>query len=110
MINLEKQAEKTSQPLVIDNSAPVLKNFQAVKDKNQLAVTFQAEDTFSAIKEVKYLVRPDDWRIVFPEDGLCDSKQESFKFKVTLAPNADNLMTVIVKDGWGNIGVFRQII
>lgn len=107
--DLEKQAEKTSQLLVIDNSAPVLKNFQAAKDKNQLTVTFQTEDTFSAIKEVKYLVRPDDWRIVFPEDGLCDSKQESFKFKVTLAPNADNLMTIIVKDGWGNIGVFRQI-
>jgi hypothetical protein len=108
--DLEKQAEKTSQPLVIDNSAPILKNFQAVKDKNQLTVTFQTEDTFSAIKEVKYLVRPDVWRIVFPEDGICDSKQESFKFKVSLVPNADNLMTVIVKDGWGNIGVFRQVI
>ena len=107
--DLEKQAEKTSQPLIIDNSAPILKNFQAVKDKNQLAITFQAEDGFSAIKEVRYLVRPDDWRIVFPEDGLCDSKQESFKFKVNLAPNSDNLMTVIVKDGSGNIGVFRQI-
>jgi hypothetical protein len=107
--DLEKQADKTSQPLVIDNSAPVLKNFQAVKDKNQLTVTFQADDGFSAIKEVKYLVRPDDWHVVFPEDGICDSKQESFKFKMILAPNSDNLMTVIVKDNWGNIGVFRQI-
>ncbi len=86
-----------------------MKNFQGIKDKNQLAITFQAEDTFSVIKEVKYLVRPDDWRVVFPEDGICDSKQENFKFKLPLVSNSDNLLTILVKDGYGNIGVFRQI-
>jgi hypothetical protein len=107
--DLAKETEKISPAFVIDNSAPVLKNFQAVKDKNQLAIAFQAEDAFSAIKEVKYLVRPDDWHVVFPEDGICDSKQESFKFKVTLAPNSDNLVTFLVKDSYGNVGVYRQI-
>jgi hypothetical protein len=107
--DLEKHGEKTSPPLVIDNSVPVLKNFQAVKDKNQLSIVFQADDAFSAIKEVKYLVRPDDWRIVFPEDGVCDSKQENFKFKIPLASNSDNLITLLVKDSYGNVGVFRQM-
>jgi hypothetical protein len=107
--DLARETEKISPAFVIDNSAPVLKNFQAVKDKNQLGIAFQAEDAFSAIKEVKYLARPDDWHVVFPEDGICDSKQESFKFKVSLAPNSDNLITFLVKDSYGNVGVFRQI-
>lgn len=107
--DLAKEAEKISPPFVIDNSAPVLKNFQAVKDKYELAVTFQAEDSFSTIEEAKYLVRPDDWRVVFPEDGICDSKQEGFKFRIPLRPNSDNLLTILIKDSYGNVGVFRQI-
>ena len=71
-------------------------------------MSFLAEDTFSAIKEVKYLIRPDDWRVVFPEDGLCDSKQESFKFKVQLGPKSDNMITILVKDAVNNVAVFRR--
>lgn len=104
----ELRTEKTSQPLTIDNSAPLIKNFLAQRDKDRLDVTFQAEDSFSYIKEVKYLVRPDDWRVVFPEDRICDSKQESFKIRVNLSLKSDNLITLRVKDSQGNIGVYRQ--
>jgi len=107
---LEKQAEKVGAPLVIDNTPPGVKSFQAVKDKNGLNVAFQVEDVLSSIKEVKYLIRPDDWRLVFPEDGICDSKQESFKFLVKLAANSDNLITVMIKDSSGNVSVFRESI
>jgi len=105
----EHKAEKVSSAFVIDNSAPVLKNVQAARDGNQLNVSFQAEDAFLPILEVKYLVRPGDWRVVFPEDGICDSKSESFKFKVTLEAKSDRMMTVIVKDAAGNTAVHKQI-
>jgi len=107
--DLAKLTERVSPPFVIDNLAPTIKNFQAVKDKNELVVTFLAEDSFSTIKEARYLVRPEDWHVSFPEDGICDSKQESFKFRIPLGPNTDNLITILVKDSYGNIGVFRQI-
>jgi len=105
---LELQAERISSPLVIDNSLPVVKNFVATKAQNTLEVSFQAEDAFSYIEEVKILIRPDDWRVVFPVDGICDSKQENFKVSLKLGPNPDNLVTVTVKDSHGNVGVFRQ--
>ncbi len=105
---LELKAEKTSQPLVIDHSLPVITGFSAVKEKSGLAVTFQAEDSFSSIEKVEYVVRPGLWRVVFPVDGICDSKQESFKFSVPLPPNVDNLISVRVTDRHHNIGVFRQ--
>lgn len=105
---LEMQTEKVSEPLVMDNSLPVIKNFQVVKEKNSLVVTFGAEDSLSYIKEVKYLIRPDEWRAVFPVDGICDSKKERFKISIKLLPNSDNLITVKVKDSHHNIGVYRQ--
>jgi hypothetical protein len=99
---------KISQPLLIDNSLPVIKNVLATKDKNTLEVTFQAEDAFSYIEEVKYLIRPNNWRVVFPTDGICDSKLENFKLKIPLSPNSDNLITIRAMDSHHNIGVYMQ--
>jgi len=106
--DLEKRGERVTLPLTIDNTAPALRNVQIARNGAELAVSFLAEDALSAIKDVKYLVRPDEWRMVFPEDGICDAKQESFKFKAALPPGADGLITIVVKDASGNILTFKQ--
>jgi hypothetical protein len=105
---MELKTEKVSRPLIIDNSLPVIKDFKASKERNKLVVTFVAEDLMSPIQEVKYLIRPDEWKSVFPQDGICDSKQESFKITVDLSSRLDNMITVKVQDRHGNIGVHRQ--
>jgi hypothetical protein len=100
--------EKISRPLVIDNSLPVVKNLAASLDKDTLNVSFLAEDAYSTIEEVKFLIRPGEWRILFPEDGISDSRSESFKASVKILPGADRLITVRVRDSFGNVGVFRR--
>jgi len=105
---LEKKTEKISPALIIDNSAPGLKNVQTLREGNQLSVSFQAEDALSPIKEVKYLIRPDEWHIVFPEDGICDSNKESFKFKAALDVASDKMITIIVKDACRNTATIKQ--
>ncbi len=106
-LGLELTSEKTSSPLTVDNSLPVVTGFQAVKEKNSLILTFSTQDSMSSIEEVHYLIHPDKWRNVFPVDGICDSKQEDFKLRIGLSSNSDNLVTLKVKDRHGNIGVFR---
>ncbi|MBU1337992.1 MAG: hypothetical protein KKD56_02885 [Acidobacteria bacterium] len=103
----ELKAEKMSRAIVVDNSLPEIQGFQAKKSGNSLNVTFTAQETFSYIREVKYLVRPGQWMMVFPEDGICDSDKETFKFSLTLPPNADDMITVRVTDAHGNVGVHR---
>lgn len=104
----ELSTEKISQPFVIDNSLPVIRNFEAVRNGNRLDVAFLAEDAFSYIEEVKYLVRPGEWRVVFPADGIADSKLESFQFAVRVPAGSGGLITIRVKDSYGNVGVHRQ--
>jgi hypothetical protein len=106
-LGIELQTEKVSRPFVIDNSLPIIRNFQAVRERNTVKVSFTASDSFSHIKEVKFLVRPNNWRIVFPTDGICDSREEGFNFSVTLPPDFDNMVTVKVEDAKGNVGVHR---
>ncbi len=105
---LELRAEKLSQPLVIDNSLPEIKNFQVVKAKNDLEISFEVEDSLSFIQEVKYLIRPDEWQTIFPVDGICDTRNEKFKLSIRLQPNLGKLITIKAKDSHGNIGVYRQ--
>lgn len=104
----ELRAEKTSSPLVIDNSLPVIQGLSAVRAGNSLDVAFQAEDSFSSIREAQYLIRPGEWRVIFPTDGICDSRAESFKVRLPLAAGSENLIIVRVIDGHGNVGVYRQ--
>lgn len=103
----ELKAEKVSRALIIDNSLPVIRNLQVERKGNRLSVSFSVEDALTSIKEVKYLVRPDDWRTVFPEDGICDSKRESFSFTVPLTAESDNLIVIKADDRYGNTGVHR---
>ena len=106
-VGTELKSDKMSGPFIIDNSLPTIKNFKAEKEKNNLKVTFSAEDSLSYIKEVRYLIRPDKWQSIFPADGICDSKWENFSLTLTLPPRFDNLLTVKIKDRHGNIGVYK---
>ncbi|MCX6569049.1 MAG: hypothetical protein NT147_08395 [Candidatus Aminicenantes bacterium] len=107
-LGLELKSERTSPPLVIDNSLPTVKNFTAARNGAALDISFQAEDAYSYIEEVKVLVRPGEWHVVFPVDGMADSRSEAFKFSVKLPPEAENQVTIRVRDSYGNVGVFQQ--
>ena len=104
----ELRAERVGPPFVIDNSLPLVKGFAAARGAGGLDVSFQAEDGFSPVEEVKVLVRPGEWRVVFPVDGIADSTTESFKFALKLPANAENLVTVRIRDAFGNVGVYQQ--
>jgi hypothetical protein len=104
-VGMELRSEKISRPLVVDNSLPTFGNFQVSRNKDQLTVSFSAQDSFSHIKEVKFLVRPEGWQIAFPTDGICDSKRENFSISLTLPNDFDNIITVKAVDSKGNVGV-----
>ncbi|MFQ6037443.1 MAG: hypothetical protein ACE5LV_02380 [Candidatus Aminicenantales bacterium] len=103
----ELTAEKVTRPFVIDNTAPSFLNFQVRRQGRSLQVAFDVEDALSVIQDVRFQVRPLDWRVIFPEDGLCDSRRENFRFSVGLPADADNLIVVRAKDSHGNVGVYR---
>lgn len=107
-LGLELKADRVSPPVVIDNSLPVIKGFTAVRSGASLEIAFQAEDAYSYIEEAKVLVRPGEWRVIFPVDGIADSRSESFKASLKLPAGAENQVTVRVRDSYGNVGVFRQ--
>lgn len=104
------KSEYISRQLTIDNSLPLIKNLQVDRNRDSITIRFLVEDAASFIKDAQFLIRPDEWRTIFPKDGICDSKIEEFEVTVSLLPKSDNFITIKVKDSQDNIGVARQII
>jgi hypothetical protein len=104
----ELRGEKTSFPLTIDNAPPLVKGVAASREGGKLKLVFHAEDALSALREVRILVRPQDWLTVFPADGICDSKVEAFSLVIDLPQGSDDMLTIVALDAHGNPGVSRQ--
>jgi len=108
-VGTQLKSYKTSRSFIIDNSLPVIRNSQAVRNKNQLTLTFSVEDSFSCIKKVQFLIRPGGWKTLFPVDGICDSNKENFNLTINLPAKFDNLVSIKAVDWQDNVGVARQI-
>ncbi len=102
------RTERIGRPFAIDNTAPLIRDFLAVRKGDSLEVSFRAEDAASPLEEAKVLARPSAWRVVFPEDGVCDGRSETFKLTLKIPAGADGQIAVRVRDRFGNVAVLRQ--
>jgi sugar lactone lactonase YvrE len=73
-------AEKESQRFEVDTTPPQIQSLNASVDGGKIHVTFQAVDSFSAIKRAEYSIDAGDWQFVEPVGQLSDSKTESYDF------------------------------
>ena len=56
-------------------------------------MTFQVSDTHSAVRRVEYSLDTEQWRLLFPLDGIADSRTERF----TLTIDRDNLDRLVLR-------------
>jgi sugar lactone lactonase YvrE len=91
-----RTGERTSQSFEVDNTPPRVEGLAATPASNGHRIVFAAEDDVSSIQGVEYAVNSGKWTLVFPTDGIADSKQESFDF--TLPGYRDGgIYTLVVK-------------
>ena len=95
--------ELISKPFVIANSSPRVK-WQSTSGHSPGPVRFEASTRSSTIHQVEYSVDADDWRILFPEDGIADGTLERFELKLPDLSSGEHVLTVRVVDSVGNIG------
>jgi hypothetical protein len=100
---LFKENSKVSMPFVIDSTPPVIKDIQIMQNK----ISFIASDLTSNISEVKYSLDRKIWYPLFPEDKICDSKEEKFSFTLETIKQF-SVIYLKVTDEAGNINVFQQ--
>jgi hypothetical protein len=105
--DLSLKGEKESRSFDVDNTPPRLKAVQASRSDGGHHLTFRAEDDASAIRIVEYAVDSGKWNVVYPTDGICDSKQEDFDVAVPGYAEGVHILVVKVTDLLDNIATAR---
>ena len=71
--------ERESASFDIDNTPPRIEIATPRQDARGTIVSFEVRDDHSPIERVEYSVDAERWRVVYPEDGLPDSRVERFE-------------------------------
>jgi hypothetical protein len=71
--------EKMSDIFLVDNSGPVISEFNAAfKDQNR-RISFKVHDEWSYLTRIEYSVDAGGWKLLVPVDQITDAKTEWFE-------------------------------
>jgi len=95
---------RISEPIIVDNTAPVLKEDSVENpDWQSLEIKFKAIDKLSAIGKVNYTVDSnEDWIAALPDDLVYDTTEENFTVTINKLEKGDHIVSVKVSDAVGN--------
>lgn len=100
--------ERVTEPIDIDNSAPVVSSSGAAQVTGERArVVFDATDAASFIVRAEYSVNGGDWMPVYADDGISDGPAERYTIDVPLKGPGEYAITLRVYDANRNSGNAR---
>jgi hypothetical protein len=71
--------EMESLTFDIDNTPPIIEVQPAARSGSRTTVAFVVRDAQSAVQRVEYSLDASRWRILYPKDGIPDSRREEFE-------------------------------
>ncbi|MFQ5770108.1 MAG: hypothetical protein ACE5HX_06205, partial [bacterium] len=97
-------SEKVSPPFKVDNTGPQVSTVKVQANKNTTKILFMVTDAMMTIKTVEYGLNAEQWKLVYPVDGICDSKTEKFEITIESYIKGANTIVIKAKDALDNIG------
>ena len=92
-----------SDPILVDNTAPVIDKLEAKAAKGEVEVKFSAADAQSRLVSAGYTVDLSlEWHSVFPTDEIFDGQKKDFRFVIKDLPPGPHRIAVRVSDQAGN--------
>ncbi len=76
------RAEKVSEPFLVDNTGPAIRDIQVKTLGRGRALVFSVCDAASPVQRVRVSVNAGGWKLLYPQDGICDSLCEQFSFSL----------------------------
>lgn len=94
--------EMESVSFDIDNTPPRIETQPAARNGGRSSIAFTVRDDQSAVQRVEYSLDASRWRIVYPKDGIPDSRREEFE---VLIDEAEAGRSVIIRatDAMSNV-------
>ncbi len=109
-VGWEKTVDKVSAPVSVDNTDPEVGEINVEQqDDGTFKITCKVSDAMNTVQRAVYKIDNDEqWRVIFPEDGIFDSKEEQLLLHTTKLPEGAHSITIRVSDRAQNTATGRQ--
>lgn len=108
-VNVARQAELVSAPVLIDNTPPLVKLSAPVRSNGRIELNVDARDATSALRKCEYSVNAGPWIPVEAADGVTDAPEEQFHIVIDQARPGEQLIVVRVYDAANNAGLAKVV-
>jgi len=96
--------DRVTDPVDIDNTPPQIKSGSPAIRGKEVTIKFDAIDASSVIKHAEYSLDGGAWTLAFPDDGIADSRSESYTLKLTVAGTGEHTIAFRAADSNVNVG------
>jgi hypothetical protein len=94
---------RITEPVVVDNTGPVIKKYSIESDKKTVVLKMQVSDQLSAIGKVDYTLDSNtEWISAVPDDLVYDTTDEDFTIVIEGLNAGEHIIAVRVSDDVGN--------
>ena len=105
-----RRAELVSAPFWVDNTPPQLRVLKSAIAGNEVEIQFQVEDNVSPLRSAEVMIDSGDWRVQLSDDGIVDSRVETFMVRIPKLDPGEHLVALRAYDTAGNVGVSRFVV
>ncbi|MBI3665176.1 MAG: hypothetical protein HY236_02955 [Acidobacteria bacterium] len=107
---MARETELISASFLIDNTPPEVRSTAVERQGEQAVVKFDARDTASMLRRAEYSLDAGPWVPIYSDDGIIDSKLETFTITLERLKQGEHLVTLRVADSAGNAGLGKAIV
>lgn len=108
--NLARKTELQSAPFWVDNTPPDVDVLKQKVTGAEAEIQFAAEDATSPLRSAEMSEDGKDWHDVLSDDGIVDSRRETFTIKLTQLSPGEHILALRAADTSANIGVGKVVI
>jgi len=105
-----RSGELISAPFWIDGTPPMVSVGRTEVNANGVQVQFQVQDTTSPLRHAETLLDGKEWRDVVSDDGIVDSKQETFTVRLGKLEPGEHILALRAFDSAGNVGIGKAVV
>lgn len=108
-VGWDKTAEKISTPFNIDNTDPDVGEIEiADNGDGSYKITCNVSDMMNTVEKAVYKIDNDEkWKVIFPEDGIFDSKEENLLLETGKLTEGGHSIIIRVTDRAKNVATGR---
>jgi hypothetical protein len=102
-----ESTSRVSRTILVDHTPPQVR---PVAVEGRQSARFEASDAASLLQQAEYSLDAGSWQPVYPDDGILDSRGESFTIRLGDLSAGEHLITLRVRDRAGNAGLGKAVI